>query len=254
MLDILTSRRLLEAGFSHHGFTTRHGGVSQGPYFSLNLGFDVGDDDDAVRRNHELLRSHLGTDLPLARLHQVHLGAIAAASEVLGAANRDGWTGPGTAQADGIVSADPGVLLAVQAADCVPVLLADPKTRAVAAVHAGWRSTSKRVVQNAVRKLEHLGASSKTIVAAVGPRICPTCYEVGEEVARHFPESADPLRRSPGKFLLDLAAAVEVSLIAAGLSSPNIDVLDATTCCDDRFYSYRKSGGTCGRFFGFISG
>lgn len=254
MLDILTSKLLTDAGFPHHGFTTRLKGVSKGPYASLNMGYGIGDDDAAVCRNHELLRIRLDADMPMARLRQVHSGTVVPAAEVIGSSHHDGWRGPGSVEADGIVSESPGVLLAVQVADCVPVLLADPKTGSVAAVHAGWRGASKRVVQNAVRKLEHLGASPGRIVAALGPRICPKCYEVGEDVARHFPESVDPLRRAPGKFLLDLARAVEVSLLAAGLSSRNIDVLGATTCCDDRFYSYRKSGGTCGRGLGFISG
>jgi YfiH family protein len=163
------------------------------------------------------------------------------------------WSDAPTLEADALISGGAKAVLAVQTADCAAVLLADPETRMVAAIHAGWRGTAGGVIRNTVRRMGHLGAGPSRMLAAVGPCICQGCYEVGEEVASRLPESADPIRGRRGRFTLDLANAVEVSLIAAGLTTSNIDLLRLCTACDGRFFSHRGSGGTCGRNLGFIA-
>ena len=252
MLEILRSELLREAGFPDHGFTTREGGVSQGPYAALNLAHDVGDDPAAVAENLTRLKSAIGADAPLLRVRQVHGKRVADAAELI-AEGAGSWTDPPSIEADGITGSGLDAVLAVQVADCAPVLLADPKSGAVAAVHAGWRGAAGGVVRNAVKHLAHLGIEPRSLLAAIGPCICQSCYEVGPEVARRFPESCDPIEDRPDKFLLDLPYAVEASLITAGLTGPNIDRLGVCSRCDEKLFSVRGvGGGDCGRTLGFI--
>jgi hypothetical protein len=250
-LETFESRLLYRAGFAH-GFTKRVGGVSEGPFASLNLAFGVGDDDERVRENLRRLEAALGADAPLLRVRQVHGNDVVDAAELLAVGGGE-WTAPPVVEADAIVASATAAVLAVQAADCAAVLLADPETRAVAAVHAGWRGAANGLIRNAVRALRDLGAEPGRLLAAIGPCIGPECYEVGDDVARRFPESVDPVQGRPGFHLLDLGYAVEVSLLGAGLTSRNLDRVRACTrCAAEELYSHRGSGGTCGRGLGLI--
>jgi polyphenol oxidase len=247
-ISFLRSKLLLDAGFSVHGFTTRAGGVSEGPWASLNLGFDVGDADENVKANWTRLKEAIGTDLPLCRVRQVHGARTADAKDALLSA----WDARPNIEADAMVSTG-NMVKAVQTADCVPGLLACTETRVAAAVHAGWRGASGGVVRNAIRKMVSLGAEPGRIIAALGPCIGYPCYEVGEEVATKLVESADPKPKEAGTYLLDLANAVEVDLIVGGVSTDRIERVGGCTHCNEAdFFSYRKSGGTCGRTAAFI--
>lgn len=244
-----TSALLENTGFPVHGFTKRSGGTSEGPFASLNLAYGVGDNEVSVAENRMRLRGALGTGSPLATVIQVHGNKVVNARNV---ATED-WTASPTEEADGIISSGAEVL-AVQTADCAPVLLADPASRIVAALHAGWRSAARGIIRNGIRAMESLGAETRNLLAVIGPCISGACYEVGEEVARALPESADPVRRRPGKYLLDLPNAVEVSLIVAGVPSAQVEVIRACThCLPDELFSYRRDGQRTGRMLGFIS-
>ena len=248
-IKMYRSRLLASAGFENHGFTRRVGGGSEGSFESLNLAHDVGDNPDKVAQNLRRFQENVGVDMPLARVKQVH--GVDAIDGVKIA--QEDWTVPPFAEGDAIVTAKSSTVVAVQTADCAAVLLADPETGAVAAIHAGWRGAARGVVRNAVRKMSELGASCGSMLAAVGPCICPMCYEVGDDVARLMPESCDPVKGKQGKFQLDLSCAVEVSLIGAGLTTSNIERLDAcNSCFTGELFSYRRDGGTCGRGLGFI--
>jgi YfiH family protein len=260
-IGFFRSELLSRAGFVH-GFTKRTGGASEGEFASLNLAHDVGDDPSRVRLNLEALRACLGLDVPLLRVRQVH-GAVAVDAADLLATNdehlekspfgKGGWGDFPSVDADAIVSSGTSAVLAVQTADCAAVLLADPESRAVAAVHVGWRGAARGVLRSAVRELRNRGSDPVRLLAAVGPCIGRECCEVGEEVARRFPESADPVKGRPGAFLLDLGYAIDVSLIAAGLTSCNIDrIRVCTRCAAEELFSYRGGGGRCGRGLGFI--
>ena len=254
MVQLFKSELLDRVGFPLHGFTKRSEGVSRGEYSSLNLAWNAGDDPDCVAENMSRLKATLGTDAPLARVDQVHGSKVVDAADLSLDPERS-WISPPTVEGDGIVCAAGGKVLAVQTADCAAVLLADPETRIVGAVHAGWRGAANGVIRQAVRVMTALGAQVRAIAVAIGPSICAECYEVGEEVARRFPESADPIKGRPGKFSLDLGSAVEVSLIGAGISSANIDRIDAcTSCLDGELFSHRRCGDSCGRTLGLISG
>jgi hypothetical protein len=165
-------------------------------------------------------------------------------------------------EADALISDDPSRALAVQVADCVPILIADPRTGAVAAVHAGWRGTAAGVVQAAVAGLEACcGTRTAGLVAALGPSIGPCCYEVGPEVAEAFRAAGhrDTLvenwfRRGPGlRFRLDLWMATRDQLMSAGVEPRHVHIVGMCTAHDTaRFHSYRAEGNGTGRMAAVI--
>ncbi|QTE30661.1 polyphenol oxidase family protein [Pengzhenrongella sicca] len=228
------------------GFTTRAGGVSAGPYASLNLGLNVADDERDVATNRALVGGWAGGPLTFAT--QVHGAAIAVVPA---------GVGPDAAPArhvDGLV-AGPGVAVGVLVADCVPVLLADSGGRAVAAVHAGRAGLASGVVQAAVAALGAAGVPAGRIRAAIGPAICGACYEVPAELRAAVAGVVPAVwaTTSWGTPALDLPAGVAAVLAAAGVR--DVQRVDACTRTDLRFYSHRRAqanGATTGRFAGVI--
>jgi YfiH family protein len=147
---------------------------------------------------------------------------------------------PGT---DGVAADARGPALRVFAADCVPIYLVDEKRGALALVHAGWRGTVKGILGNAVEMLRKRGVMPRDLWAAFGPHIHPCCYEVGEEVARHFrkvPGAARPRPGAPGKSSLDLSRALARQAQRAGIRPGRILSASFCTCCDRRFFSFRR--------------
>jgi len=188
----------------------------------------------------------LGLDgTPVHWATQVH----GAASAIPGRAERG--SAPNAGECDALATAEPGVAVVVQTADCVPVLLAGPA--AVGAAHAGWRGSAKGVVGSAVKALERLGAPAPTLSAWIGPAIGACCYEVGGEVAAQF--AGDFVRRGcGGAFLLDLKAANAAQLEAAGVPREAIRIHPACTRCGgERFASWRRDGVRAGRMIALIS-
>ena len=167
-----------------HGFFTRQGGVSEGIYASLNCGFGSSDDPELVAENRKRVARHLGATYEgVVTLYQEH-GTTAI--EVSGPVARGALP-----RADAVVSATPGLVIGVLAADCAPVLLADPEARVVAAAHAGWRGAVAGIIDSAIAQMERLGARRERISAAVGPCINQAAYEVGPEFEAQF-LSRDP--------------------------------------------------------------
>ncbi len=236
-------RSPLLAGFAH-GFTTRAGGGSSGPFASLNLGGLVGDDPDAVAANWARLERETG--LGFARVRQVH-GARAVRADAPGAP---------AVEADAVVSRARGVAACVSVADCVPILLADPETGAVAAVHAGWRGTVARAAAEGVRALaREAGTPPDRVLAAVGPSIGPCCYEVSPDLAARFREElgAEAVREGASPHV-DLWRANVAVLRAAGVPAERIEVLARCTACEkDVFFSHRRDAGRTGRQIAFIA-
>jgi len=234
--------------------TTRHGGVSAGPYASLNLSFSVGDDPAAVLENRRRAAAVLGARPDeVVFAGQVH-GAVA---EVVGAADRGrGARSAASAVpgADALVTADPGTALAVLAADCVPVVLYDPVAHVLACVHAGWRGTVTATAASAVTAMESLGSRPADLIAGIGPAIAADRYQVGADVAaaaeRAFAHrAAEVLRVSgPGQWRFDLPAANRLILRQAGVPAGQIHVTGAATGPPgNQFYSHRAER-PCGRF------
>ncbi len=241
-----------------HAFTTREGGVSPPPFESLNLALELGDDPGAVFLNRERVAEVLGfSGSALATVRQVH-------------GNRALRVGRGgispheasSAEADSLWTTEPGILLGIRVADCVPILLWEGEAGAVAAVHAGWRGTVEGAVTAALDLLvKEGGARPERIRAAVGPAIGACCYLVGREVIaaldRSQPEGAwewraggDPSRDAPMK--VDLRAANVSLLRERGVRREWIDVSTTCTRCDPRLFSYRRDGQRSGRSMGVI--
>jgi YfiH family protein len=210
---------------AHVRFTTRAGGISEGPYASLNLGRWTEDDPDAVAEN----RRRAADGRPLAFGRQVHGTRVL----TVDSATPD----DAIVDADGVATAASGVAALVLTADCLPVALATPD--AVAMVHAGWRGLADGVLEEGVRAVRALGGDGP-LHAAIGPGAGGCCYEVGDEVAARFPEG----RRADRT--IDLKAIVARRLRDAGAVEV-LDVARCTMCEPDVFFSHRASGGLTGR-------
>jgi polyphenol oxidase len=205
-------------------FTTRRGGVSEGPYASLNLGLKTDDDAGRVRANREKVARLVGGRV--AQPHQVHGTRVVAADP-------DAERPP---DADGQVTAEPGIAPAVLVADCLPVALVAPE--GVGMLHAGWRGLAGGLIDEGVRALRALGATR--VAAAIGPGAGPCCYEVGPEVHAAFGIADPPDRR------IDLKAIARERLAAAGVDEVH-DCGLCTMCEPERFFSHRRDGGVTGR-------
>ncbi len=158
----------------------------------------------------------------------------------------------GACEGDALATTAPGLALGVRSADCVPVLLADPRTGAIAAAHAGWRGVASGVVPAAVGALVRLGASASDLRVALGPSIGPCCFEVGDDVAARFPAPTVHVRAA-GKPTVDLRHAVALQLAASGVTPDRIDVDAPCTFCDPAGWpSYRRQGAAASRLIGWI--
>jgi YfiH family protein len=246
-------------GGAVHGFATRIGGVSALAHTkSLNLAFGRGDEDETVLENVRLFAEAVGFDEKrLVSVFQTHSADIIEVNEALfgaGVCKKTELTG------DGYVITEPDSFAAIKTADCVPVLLYDPKIKICAAVHAGWRGTFSLIAERAVEKMTALGASPSDIRAAIGPAIGGECYEVGEDVYLEAEKASAPLakavfkpREQEGKYLCDLKKANRIILENAGLRKEHIDVCPLCTHCEtELFYSHRASGGVRGMMMSVI--
>jgi YfiH family protein len=242
-----------------HGFSTRRGGVSQAPFDSLNLSLEVKDDAESVRENRRLLLSDLGIgDKPLVKAKQVHEDHILVIDEEV-AARSDFPEGLRSCPADALITPLPGIALAVSVADCVPLLLFDPRNRIAATVHGGWRSTAASLPAKVVRKMgEIFETRPEDLVAGIGPSIGPCCYEVDEPVISAFanlsPRWQEWVRENGrGHWSLDLAVANRTLLLEAGIPQERIFSSGmCTSCRQEFFFSHRRDSGKTGRMMGVI--
>jgi polyphenol oxidase len=245
-----------------HGFSTRSSGVSAiagaaRPSGDLNLGFTDRDAPEAVLRNRErFLASIASAPLSfqarwgLVTLRQMHSALVRRVGRVDIAERASLW-------GDGLLTDEPAVLLGIQIADCLPVLIADRRKRAVGAFHAGWRGTLKGIVERGVASMgREFGSASQDLIAAIGPGIGQCCFAVGEEVRALFRARytyADELFSGDTRLLFDLVEANRRQLLTAGLTREAIFTLDACTSCrTDEFFSYRAERGRTGRLMAVI--
>lgn len=277
-LRLVTARSLRNTPWLVHGFSTRCGGFSQAyGGGALNLGFTKHDSHSVVERNRLLFLQQLGaTDRkpwPLVTLRQIHSDLI----HCVGSQPEHQLTG------DGLITRTPEILLAVQTADCLPLILVDPKRRAVGVFHAGWRGTLKRIAEKGVGEMRRrFDSEPRDISAAIGPGIHSCCYEVGPEVREKFDsqfayaddlfrdvKESHPIRekypllflsaRPPGhssvphKIFLDLVEASRRQLIDAGVLPKNISASELCTACwPDLLFSHRAEKGITGRMMGIV--
>ena len=256
-----------------HGFSTRIGGASA-PVSGqrvLNLGFTEWDTREAVQRNRQTFQSALGAgNLVLVPLKQFHSALIRFFPAAPAAPSKG----------DAAVTNKSGLLLAVQTADCVPILLVDPTKRAVGAIHAGWRGTLARIAEKTVGQMRmRFGTKPSDLIAAIGPSIGGCCYEVGTELVTKFTsqfaeaeEWFDELRTGdepnplqwlnmmppghqppPKNVRLDLRKANCAQLLTSGLAEKNIYISDLCTAChSDLLFSYRKEADRSGRLMSVV--
>ncbi len=236
---MITLSALNEINRIRHAFLTREGGVSEGLYASLNCGASSGDDPERVTENRN--RGLAMLDLPPAALvtvRQEHTAEVAVVEAPFA---------PGeTPRADALVTTSPGLALGIVTADCAPVLLADRNRGVIGAAHAGWRGAVGGILDNTLTAMEKLGATRKTVVAAIGPCIGQRSYEVGSEFPAPFlaedPANADFFAAAsrPGHHLFDLPGYLARRLARLGVVS--VTRLPADTCRDEsRFFSYRRA-------------
>jgi hypothetical protein len=221
--------------------------VSSGARASLNLGVSWGDDRALVEANRRRLAEHAGYDP----------AAVQMARHVHGT---DVWTVgqplADDATFDGLVCDRPGAVLAAFAADCIPILFADPVARVCGAAHAGWRGTVNGVARNVTSRMGELGAKPEDVRVALGPSIGPCCFEVGPEVVAEFRAAFGELPglvvAGPRKDHIDLRVATRAVLERAGVRAEHIDDRPPCTRCNERFFSYRRDGREGGVHMAFI--
>jgi polyphenol oxidase len=286
-VEILTVESWTRYSWLINGFSTRIGGVTTAYRTGeikgeLNLGFTASDSPENVHENRRLLIKRLNKgygkrSLPsLVTLRQIH-------SSLIHRVGRADSARELSLKGDGMMTDEPGTLLGIQTADCIPVLVADRKRKAVAAFHAGWRGTLKRIVEHGVGRMRlEFGSRPEDLIAAIGPGIGSCCYAVGEEVRHEFVSQfsyadtlfhevydPDPIRekypllfltaRAPGhsnlgpSLHLDLIEANRRQLLDAGLAEKSIFLTgECTNCLPDRYFSYRASQGFTGRMLSVV--
>lgn len=237
------------------GFTTRHEGVSRPPYNSLNLGTNTLDSPHSVEGNRSLLARSFGCTLDrFLTVTQVHGTDLL----VIDTPNLE-FSHFLKLECDGIVTNQPGIMIAVSIADCVPILLHDPIKGVIAALHAGWQGTAGNIAGKGVDAMVNMFGSNRTdILAAIGPCISPCCYEVDLPVRDAFKKAGAAWdlfaeEKGAGKWTLDLAAANQRLLTDAGLAPTQIQTEPLCVSCNQElFFSYRRDDGDTGRQAGFI--
>ena len=236
---------------ARHAFTTRWGGVSTGYLSSLNLISGHGDEPENIRENFRRVAALLGTGPDdCAVTKQVHGNTV----RTVTAADRHPCLSPVPYEADGIVTATPGLPIFCFTADCVPVLLCAPDALVVGAVHCGWRSSVSDILRNALDAMSALGTEPGRIRAAIGPAIGSCHFETDSDVPEAIrswigPEEAERYLtlRSDGKYLVDLRGANACRLRQLGLRAENIDISgECTVCSHDKYWSHRYTKGRRG--------
>ena len=234
---------LEQEGFIN-AFSTRLGGVSPLPSNALNLAYFKGDQTENVAENRRRFQTAIGAErariVTARQTHSIERAAI----------QREDQTRGPQPDCDAMITRMTGVLLAVQTADCLPVLIGDPKTGTMAAIHAGWRGTAGRITERTVADLMLVhGVNPRDCIAALGPAACAECYEVGEDVIERYKKEFGYWRnllvnfKQDGKAHLDIRAANVQQLSFCGFSEDRIYVSDYCTMHqNDLFFSYRREG------------
>ena len=231
-----------------HCFTTRIGGVSEGIFSSMNLGLHRGDDPEKVAENYRILGKCIGFELEdLVLTHQTHSDIVRKVGRG-DCAGIDSHTYP---ESDGLITNEPGVALVVFTADCTPILLHDPVTGAVGAVHAGWRGTASGIVKNCVEAMvREYGCDPADIHAAIGPNIGQCCFQTDREVpdamiAALGNAAKEFIEQRENKYYVDLKEMNALWLRRSGVRNIEISI-SCTACRPDRYWSHRVTNGERG--------
>ncbi len=239
--------------FARHGFmgvfTTRLGGVSQPPVDSLNFAVQPFDSPEHVAENLALLKRTVPLPRDPLRTRQVHGVTMLSCHRA---------SDPCQHEADALLTDEPDLPLAVQTADCLPILLADPGTGIVAAVHAGWRGTAGNILGRVAEHMLSLGAEAGCMLASMGPCIGPCCFGIDEGTAERLrgcaPDGNRAVRRDNDAWYVDLVALNRRQLLALGVQDSHIETLNTCTSCHPRlFFSHRRDRGRTGRHLAIVA-
>ena len=243
-----------------HGFSTRLGGVSEGIFSSMNVSFTRGDQEEAVRENYRRLGAAMGFSCEnlvcTDQTHTVNLRVVTEEDRGKGFVRPKDYT-----DIDGLVTDVPGLVLAAFYADCVPLYLVDPVRRCIGLSHAGWRGTVGKIGKKTVELMrEQYGSRPEDLVAAIGPSICQSCYEVSKDVIEKFQEAFDErfwpelfYEKDGGKYQLNLWRANELGFLEAGVRAERIAAAGVCTCCNpELLFSHRASRGRRGNLGAFL--
>lgn len=265
-VKFLTFPALEKTGIVRQLFSTRAGGVSEGIFSTMNLSFTRGDEPEHVLENYRRIADVLGCEVEdficSDQTHTTNVRVTGREDAGKGVVREKDYT-----DVDGLITNEPGVVLATFYADCVPLYFVDPVKKAIGLSHSGWRGTVNKMGMKTVQMMEETyGTNPADVVAAIGPSICMSCYEVGSEVAEEFykafpkkEEQKEILRaKENGKYLLNLWKANYFIMKEAGIKEENISVTDICTCCNgDELFSHRQSQGkrgNLGAFLGLLKG
>ena len=257
-IPYISFNALEQTGMVVNAFSTRQGGVSVGCLESMNLGFNRGDLDENVLKNHKIFAKAVGFPYEnIVTTNQTHTTNVRVVTkEDCGkgiAKDRD------YSAVDGLITNIPGIVLATCYADCVPLYILDPINKAIGLSHSGWKGTVNRIGENTLKLMnENYGTNPKDVICCIGPSICQDCYEISEDVANEFINEFGKnnkilYNKGNGKYQLNLWESVKQVFLDAGVEYDNIYTTDICTCCNkDELFSHRGHHGKRGNLAAFL--
>lgn len=257
-IPYISFNALEQTGMVVNAFSTRQGGVSVGCLESMNLGFNRGDLDENVLKNHKIFAKAVGFPYEnIVTTNQTHTTNVRVVTkEDCGkgiAKDRD------YSDVDGLITNVPGIVLTTYYADCVPLYILDPVNKAIGLSHSGWKGTVKRIGDNTLKLMnENYGTNPKDVICCIGPSICQDCYEISEDVANEFINEFGKnnkilYNKGNGKYQLNLWESVKQVFLDAGVEYDNIYTTDICTCCNkDELFSHRGHHGKRGNLAAFL--
>lgn len=257
-IPYISFNALEQTGMVVNAFSTRQGGVSVGCLESMNLGFNRGDLDENVLKNHKIFAKAVGFPYEnIVTTNQTHTTNVRVVTkEDCGKGitkDRD------YSDVDGLITNVPGIVLTTYYADCVPLYILDPVNKAIGLSHSGWKGTVKRIGDNTLKLMnENYGTNPKDVICCISPSICQDCYEISEDVANEFINEFGKnnkilYNKGNGKYQLNLWESVKQVFLDAGVEYDNIYTTDICTCCNkDELFSHRGHHGKRGNLAAFL--
>ncbi len=251
MIDFYKFENLANSKSIIHAITIK----SKEKNYSFSMALHTGENAVEIVENRKLFSSKMhnnNNNLHYIVANQTHSDHIKVIKEL----KTKGWDSLNDAieDCDALITNEKGIVLTILTADCVPILLFDREKEVIAAIHAGWKGTSLEIVAKTVKRMiKEFNTNPKDIVAGIAPSIGRCCYEVGEDVAKHFFNIPKAYSKNGEKYMLDLPYLNEEQLLNCGVKKENIELSNICTACEvNRFFSYRKENGCSGRFMSMV--
>ena len=257
-IPYISFNALEQTGMVVNAFSTRQGGVSVGCLESMNLGFNRGDLDENVLKNHKIFAKAVGFPYEnIVTTNQTHTTNVRVVTKEdcgKGITKERDYS-----DVDGLITNVPGIVLTTYYADCVPLYIFDPVNKAIGLSHSGWKGTVNRIGENTLKLMnENYGTNPKDVICCIGPSICQDCYEISEDVANEFINEFGKnnkilYNKGNGKYQLNLWESVKQVFLDAGVEYDNIYTTDICTCCNkDELFSHRGHHGKRGNLAAFL--